>query len=137
MAFIKCPRCDLNYILDGESLCVVCRREVKGESEPVDIADLCSECGENPVLPGEELCLFCLKELHRGVSIAGEEVIIAPEGAAIEIDSVSAMDEIVLDTVDPAFSSDDDFVKDDEKDETADIHEGEDDDDAVDDDYEE
>ena len=134
MAFIKCPRCDLNYILDDENLCAVCRREVRGESEPVDIADLCSECGENPVLPGEELCLFCIKELHRGVSIAGEEVI-APEGAAIEIDSVSAMDEIVLDTVDPAFSSDDDFGKDDEKDEAAEIHEVEEDDDTGDDDY--
>jgi hypothetical protein len=132
MAFIKCPRCELNYILDGENLCTVCRREVRGESEPVDIADLCSECGENPVLPGEELCLFCIKELNRGVSLPGEEAI-APGGAAIEIDSVSAMDEIVLDTVDPAFSSDDDFAKDDDKDEADGLHEVEEEDDDPDD----
>jgi hypothetical protein len=132
MAFIKCPRCELNYIIDGENLCTVCSREIRGESGPVDIADLCSECGENPVLPGEELCLFCIKELNRGVSIASEEAA-APEGAVIEIDSVSAMDEIVLDTVDPAFSSDDDFVKDEEKSEEAEIHETEED--NGDDDY--
>ena len=96
MALEKCPRCDLNYVLDGEKLCTVCRQEIRGESAPIEIADLCSECGENPALPGGDLCLLCLKELNRSAIAAGEDAIL-PEGAAIEIDSVSTMDEIELD----------------------------------------
>ena len=30
MNLVKCPRCDLNYILDTEKLCKVCLREMKG-----------------------------------------------------------------------------------------------------------
>ncbi|MEG2135177.1 MAG: hypothetical protein RR150_03750, partial [Clostridia bacterium] len=60
MGLVKCPRCELNYILDGGSLCTVCRKEVRGESEQDDITELCSECGENPAVPGGELCASCL-----------------------------------------------------------------------------
>ena len=52
MALVKCPRCELNYILDGGELCTVCRKEVRGESEPSELPELCSECGENPAVPG-------------------------------------------------------------------------------------
>ena len=31
MGFIKCPRCELNYIREEEQYCSVCKREMKGE----------------------------------------------------------------------------------------------------------
>jgi hypothetical protein len=74
----------------------VCRKEVHGGSEQDDIADLCTECGENPAVPGGELCLSCLKEMARRLSPSATEDDLVPD-AALEIDSVSTMDEIVID----------------------------------------
>lgn len=98
MALVKCPRCELNYILDGEKLCTVCRREVRGEPVHDDILELCSECGEHPVVPGGDLCIYCLKELarHSTVDPVSDDVI-AADDSALEMDSVSTMDEIELD----------------------------------------
>lgn len=97
MTLVKCPRCELNYILDGDKLCTVCRKEVRGEGERDEITELCSECGENPVVPGGELCLNCLKEMSRRLSaVQGEEELDRGDHG-LEIDSVSTMDEIVID----------------------------------------
>lgn len=98
MALEKCPRCELNYILDGGELCTVCRLEVKGEYETIDIPEMCPECGENPVAPGNDLCVFCRNEMKRrnSASNGDEDTIMAPE-SMVEIDSVSTMDEIELD----------------------------------------
>lgn len=97
MGLIKCPRCELNYMLDTEKMCSVCRREVRGESEQYDMIELCSECGENPVVPGQELCAYCLKELAQRTSDAQDDDSVVPGAADIGIDSVSTMDEIELD----------------------------------------
>ena len=56
MKLIKCPRCELNYINENETMCAVCRKDVRGEKEPEEMLELCSECGENPVVPGQEVC---------------------------------------------------------------------------------
>ena len=96
MGLIKCPRCELNYMNDTDTMCSVCRREVRGESEQFEMIELCSECGENPVVPGQELCAYCLKEQARRDELENEEEI-EHEPANIEIDSVSTMDEIELD----------------------------------------
>jgi len=40
MALTKCPRCELNYILDGGSLCTVCRREVRGEQTDDEVVEM-------------------------------------------------------------------------------------------------
>ena len=118
MALFKCPRCELNYILDGGELCTVCRKEVRGESEPSDLPELCSECGENPVVPGQELCAYCLKEQARRDEMDSDEEI-EHEPASIEIDSVSTMDEIELDIGgdlgEEDFSEDADFGDDEEE----------------------
>lgn len=96
MSLIKCPRCELNYMLDTDKICSVCRREVRGESEQYEMIELCSECGENPVVPGQELCAYCLKELsQRSTDTENDESTVA-ESANIGIDSVSTMDEIEL-----------------------------------------
>ena len=122
MALTKCPRCELNYILDGGELCTVCRREIKGERETIDMPEMCSECGENPAISGSELCIFCLKEMNRrnSTSGTGDDVLMSHEDATIDIESgVSTMDEIELDIVDDEMASEfgaDDEFKDDEED---------------------
>ena len=126
MGLIKCPRCELNYMLDTDKMCSVCRREVRGENEQDDMIELCSECGENPVVPGQELCAYCLKELaQRGGDDQQSEEPDVTEAANIGIDSVSTMDEIELDIGgdmdDEQFDEkDDDFFADDDDDEDED-----------------
>ena len=60
----KCPRCELNYILDGAELCPVCRKAFN-RSEPDDLENICIECGTNPALPGEDFCQACLNARRR------------------------------------------------------------------------
>ena len=60
----KCPRCELNYILDGADLCPVCRKAFN-RSEPDDLENICIECGTNPALPGEDFCQACLNARRR------------------------------------------------------------------------
>ena len=132
MGLIKCPRCELNYMLDTDKMCSVCKREVRGESEQYEMIELCSECGENPVVPGQELCAYCLKELtQREADTQNEETVVADASKIGDIDSVSTMDEIELDLGDDmddeAFADeDDDFFADD------DDEDGEDDEDQED-----
>ena len=104
MRWIICPRCELNYIQEGEKMCSVCRKEVRGEQEVDDMIEMCSECGEHPAVAGSDLCMFCLKEMNRRSS-TGSDDSIGPESANIEIDSVSTMDEIELDIVDDDMAS--------------------------------
>ena len=124
MGLIKCPRCELNYMLDTDKICSVCQREVRGESEQYEMIELCSECGENPVVPGQELCAYCLKESAMRNSDAQNDETVVSETANIGIDSVSTMDEIELDLGDDLddedFSDEDDPFFDDEDDEDED-----------------
>lgn len=63
MKLRKCPRCELNYIMnDTDEYCKVCLREMKGEESKEEI-ELCTVCNEAPAIPGKDMCLFCLKEL--------------------------------------------------------------------------
>lgn len=114
MSLIKCPRCELNYMLDTEKMCSVCRREVRGESEQYEMIELCSECGENPVVPGQELCAYCLKELAQRSAEEQNDENVVNEAANIGIDSVSTMDEIELDIDGDLADGLDDEVFDDE-----------------------
>ncbi len=99
MQLVKCPRCDLNYILDGEKLCKVCQRELKGDRRDNEI-ELCSICNEAPALPGKDVCLFCLKEMNKSNNTPDEELTEAEpvDTSSIgDMDSVSGMDEIIPD----------------------------------------
>ena len=113
MKLVKCPRCELNYMLDTDKICSVCQREVRGESEQYEMIELCSECGENPVVPGQELCAYCLKERSQHTSdVQGDETVVTDASNIGDIDSVSTMDEIELDIGDDLdgedFSDEDD-----------------------------
>ena len=132
MGLIKCPRCELNYMLDTDKMCSVCKREVRGESEQDEMLELCSECGENPLVPGQELCAYCLKELaQRDSDTQSEETVVTDTSTIGGIDSVSTMDEIELDLNegmdDESFAEDDDgFFGDDDDEDDEDDMSGED-----------
>ena len=100
MGFIKCPRCELNYISEEEQFCSVCKREMKGESRE-DPFELCSICNENPVMPGKDVCLICFKEMNQQQGLHGEEIDDDAETADVSLDmeDVSEMDEIALDSM--------------------------------------
>ena len=132
MGQIKCPSCELNYMLDTDKMCSVCKREVRGESEQDEMLELCSECGENPVVPGQELCAYCLKELaQRDSDTQSEETVVTDTSTIGGIDSVSTMDEIELDLDEDmggeSFAEDDDgFFGDDDDEDDEDDMSGED-----------
>lgn len=98
MSFKKCPRCELNYILDDAPVCSVCYRDMKGDQTRDVLFELCSVCNENPSLPGKDMCLFCLKELESAAEATKDE-----EGTfdnPLEMEGASEMEEIALDTDD-------------------------------------
>lgn len=73
--YIKCPRCDLNYIdSEKQEYCDVCIAEIKGnrlqfadlddeELEEIDAEfeteELCPVCGTNHLRSGEKVCESC------------------------------------------------------------------------------
>ena len=103
MNLIKCPRCDLNYILETEKYCKVCLREMKG-SHVEDELEMCSVCNEAPALPGRDVCLSCLKEMNGRTNdedVDGGSVV---DESALSLNSVSTMDEII-----PPMNDEEDF----------------------------
>lgn len=104
MNLVKCPRCDLNYILDTEKYCKVCLREMKG-SHVEDELEMCSVCNEAPALPGHDVCLSCLKEMNGTAGDDGTEGSVVVDESSIGLNSVSTMDEII-----PQMNDDDDFA---------------------------
>ncbi len=68
MGFVKCPRCELNYMKDTDKYCDVCQRELRGSAHE-DEVELCYICGESPALPGKDVCLFCLREMNGSAKV--------------------------------------------------------------------
>lgn len=96
MALKKCPRCELNYILDDAPYCTVCTREMKGDQKDSTL-EMCSICNENPVLPGKDMCLFCLKEMEGAQEASTER---EPQESNLEPEDPSEIEEIGIDDED-------------------------------------
>ena len=65
ITYIRCPRCELNYIDKDEKLCSVCKQEMQvGGGEDFDELDLelCPICKTNYIQPDEIMCSSCLAE---------------------------------------------------------------------------
>lgn len=62
--YIRCPRCELNYIQKKDKLCPVCKAELEAKSDYIDDIDLelCPICRTNYIQPDEIMCASCLKE---------------------------------------------------------------------------
>lgn len=64
--YIKCPRCELNYIKKSDKYCNVCKKEmklIKPEFED-DITDLelCPICKTNFIHGNEDMCASCQED---------------------------------------------------------------------------
>ena len=63
--YIRCPRCELNYIEKKDKLCSVCKAELSADKDSfvndLDLA-LCPICKTNYIQPDEIMCATCLKE---------------------------------------------------------------------------
>ena len=62
--YIRCPRCELNYIKKKDKLCSVCKAELAADHNDLDDMDLetCPICKTNFIRPDEIMCKSCLKE---------------------------------------------------------------------------
>jgi len=70
--YIKCPRCELNYIMKKDKYCDVCKSEMKAgilkesDLEELEYMDegmeLCPICKVNYINPGEHMCITCQEE---------------------------------------------------------------------------
>ena len=68
--YVLCPRCELNYILEGEEYCDVCKAELKkgpqlvfavDEDDDNEVMELCPKCHRNYLKPGQTICRECAK----------------------------------------------------------------------------
>ncbi|NCB48078.1 MAG: hypothetical protein EOM55_00385 [Clostridia bacterium] len=64
--YIRCPRCELNFILKKDKFCNVCKKEMKAlgsmaNDEDLDL-ELCPVCKVNYISPNEDMCAVCAKE---------------------------------------------------------------------------
>lgn len=78
--YIKCPRCELNYILEGEDYCNVCKNEMKhhtenDDDELLDFEDmeLCPVCGQNYIKEDETMCYECKGKGNEDASDADDK----------------------------------------------------------------
>lgn len=64
VTYIRCPRCELNYIQKKDKFCSVCKQEMQvggGEFDELDL-ELCPICKTNYIQPDEVMCATCLNE---------------------------------------------------------------------------
>lgn len=63
--YIRCPRCELNYIEKKDKLCSVCKAELSAKKDEfvgdLDL-ELCPICKTNYIQPDEIMCSTCLKD---------------------------------------------------------------------------
>ena len=57
--YIRCPRCELNYILEDEGLCSVCKAELQVGGDKEDM-ELCPVCKTNYISSDEIMCPQCM-----------------------------------------------------------------------------
>lgn len=63
--YVRCPRCELNYIDKREKLCKVCKMELESnrhENEEEVEQGICPICRINVINDDEEMCPMCAKE---------------------------------------------------------------------------
>ena len=135
VSYIRCPRCELNFIQKKDKYCAVCKAEMSANKEDLidDLdLDLCPICKTNYIQSDEVMCPSCLKE--RGNNEDGinpnsrewdsyieqdeDDFIMANEEtgelAIVDLDDVDLDED--LDLVDEDFEDEEDIVDDDDDD---------------------
>ena len=66
--YMKCPRCEINYILERHKMCDVCKAELKLApdiySEDDEEMVLCPTCKVNFIFADEEICATCKSKVE-------------------------------------------------------------------------
>ena len=108
--YVRCPRCELNYIEKKDKLCSVCKAELSANKDDfigdLDL-ELCPICKTNYIQPDEIMCSTCLKEHQadgQDVSTDWEEYLNRDEDEVVYDDeetgdmaSVTDLDDQMLD----------------------------------------
>lgn len=78
--YIKCPRCDLNWIKKDQGLCDVCKAELKMEGATLLVDELededlvlCPVCKQNYMNVGDEMCEQCHSERNEKTESSDSE----------------------------------------------------------------
>lgn len=157
ISYVRCPRCELNYMPKGEKVCSVCQKEMKSKGEAslddLDLElDICPICKVNYIQPNQTMCSSCLKERENNKDDIDldenwqqyidddEDEISSEEDEVGEMASVGDIEEVFLDEdteipgfeddkEDLDFSEDDDFDDEDDFEDDDDYEEDNDDDD--------
>lgn len=127
----KCPRCELNYILEAEEYCSVCLDELKGvivndlELEE-EYSKLCPRCGVNYIADDQEYCEVCraeVEELHAihdaedapwadtgadGEEVSLDEMVEDADEDDAELDEALVLDESMLAELESAAEDEED-----------------------------
>jgi hypothetical protein len=80
--YIRCPRCELNFILKEEDVCSVCKSELSAaRDEEMDDFDMevCPICKSNYITVDEVMCETCAKDKSDDVIDPDEWTTIEPE----------------------------------------------------------
>ncbi len=132
--YIKCPRCDLNFINpDVQEYCDVCLAELKGtrlkfadiEDDEDDVAEeetveeqleVCPVCGIKRMKPGDTMCEVCKTENEEYVQEEEEVDLDEDEEWKTYLDEEEDGEDLTLDDdmMDDDFSDEDDEDEDDE-----------------------
>ena len=79
--FIRCPRCELNYINKDDKFCSVCKKEMEAaynrdDDLDMDLSldlDICPVCKTNYISEDEVMCASCQKERNLDKSLHGDD----------------------------------------------------------------
>ncbi len=113
----KCPRCELNYILQDEEMCDICKSELGMETKIMlldDIIDdeeplkLCPVCKTNYIGMDEKMCESCFQHETQEEDIDADS---DDWRSYLDDDADEVADEgdIPLEELEEEFGSDDDF----------------------------
>ena len=111
--YVKCPRCELNWILEENEYCDVCKAELGVEGftllEDEDEDMLCPVCGVNYIEHGERMCADCKNKQKDGVNFETDSPASNDEQTDVEVIS---FDELEQEETDDKFDIYDDTFDD-------------------------
>ncbi len=117
--YIKCPRCELNYIDSRQEICDVCKEELgqpinAPAEEEEEERELCPICKTNYMNFGEEMCEQCAMERNEGTSEDdGWREYLDDEPEVMDEDEALPLEELQEDEFNESFDDEEDFSEDD------------------------
>lgn len=95
--YVKCPRCELNWILEENEYCDVCKAELGVEGftllEDEDEEMLCPVCGVNYIEHGERMCADCKSKQKDGASFETDSPAATDEQSDVEVISFDELEQ--------------------------------------------